>query len=263
MPSFPNQLKMETISSSNVSLSIKTLVHQHTCGSARDASCQVHKTSSFMNSNRTLKLKSLPIRRLNIALPCCQYRVTAAISVAVVLGALVIVVMSATVAVIPVVVDADVAGVADVGVGVGVAVDVWADDARHYCCCKVPGAGASKADVDGSLMLLTSINVKQTEFQTINSCHTECTGSSLGYQSPASISKMRPTPSVNHKCASNGSTLPTRSRGTVIWVNVFALSACCPNTDLKQLLMSVLFVTVSEFNLSLECVGSIKETTAF
>ena len=96
-------------------------------------------------------MKSLPIRRLNIALPCWWYCVTAAISVTVAIRAVVTVVLTATVAAIPVVVDADVVvdGVADVGVGVAVAVDVWADDARHYCCCKVPGAGARKADVDG------------------------------------------------------------------------------------------------------------------
>ena len=53
------------------------------------------------------------------------------------------VVVTATVAFIPVV------AVADVGAGVCVTVDVCADDARYFCCCKVPGAGVGKADVDG------------------------------------------------------------------------------------------------------------------
>ena len=44
---------------------------------------------------------------------------------------------------------------------------------------------------------------------------------------------------------------------------VFALSACCTNTDLKQLLMSVLFVAVSEFNPSFKYVDNNKETGAF
>ena len=56
-----------------------------------------------MNSDRTLKLKSLPIRRLDIALLCCWYRVTATVCVA--LRAVVTVVVA-------------VAGVADVGAGV-------------------------------------------------------------------------------------------------------------------------------------------------
>ena len=120
MLSFPIQLKMQTINRSTVSV-----VHQHTCGSVRDASCQGCKTSSFMNSNRTLRLESLPVRGLGVALPCRQYLVTAAISITVAIRAVVTVVVTATVAVIPVVVVVD----ADFGAGVAVAVDVCAK-----CC---------------------------------------------------------------------------------------------------------------------------------
>ena len=72
-----------------------------------------------MNSDRSLKFKSLSIRRLDIALPCGQYRATASVSVsvAVAIRAVVTVVVTVTVAVIPVVVDADVAVAAVAAVG--------------------------------------------------------------------------------------------------------------------------------------------------
>ena len=141
---FPNSAEHANHSRSSVSLAIEKL-YQHTCGSARDASCQVCKTSSFVNPNRSLKPKSLPIRRLDIALPCCWNRATATVSVTGAIRAVTTVAVTATVAVISVVVDADVGA----GVGVAVALDVCADDARYCCCCKIPGAGAGKADVDG------------------------------------------------------------------------------------------------------------------
>ena len=119
MLSFPLQLNMQTINRSTVSV-----VNQHTCGSVRDASCQGCKTSSFMNSNRTLRLESLPVRGLGVVLPCRQYLVTATISITVAIRAVVTVVVTATVAVIPVVVVD-----ADFGAGVAVAVDVCAK-----CC---------------------------------------------------------------------------------------------------------------------------------
>ena len=74
-----------------------------------------------MNSNRTLKLKSLPIRRLDIAQPCCKYLLLVLFLLLLLFVLVVTAVVTATVAVIPIVfvVDADVAVA-----GIGVAVEV-------------------------------------------------------------------------------------------------------------------------------------------